>query len=343
MTRTIFCNATFPDALLLRLRQSVGSDRLRLARATTASNLVAGEAEPAMLNAEIIFGQPDPARLGDCANLRWIHLSSAGYSRYDTEEVRRHLAQRGVRLTTSSSVYAEPCAEHLLAMVLALSRGLPESWREQTGSRRWQSAERRHGSALLRGQRVVLLGYGAIARRLAELLRPFGVTITALRRHADDDDAAPVSVITAIDLPEALSRADHLVNALPDTASTHRLVDGALFAHLPKGARYYSVGRGSTTDHQALARRLHSGQLGAAYLDVTDPEPLPASHPLWDAPNCYITPHSAGGSGDEFYNLVQHFLENLARYDAGEPLRDRVDNPPPPVALSPLWPLKGHR
>jgi phosphoglycerate dehydrogenase-like enzyme len=89
-------------------------------------------------------------------------------------------------------------------------------------------------------------------------------------------------------------------------------------------AVFYNIGRGQTVDQAALAEALNGGRLAGAYLDVTDPEPLPAGHALWTARNCYITPHTAGGHEDEFERLVRHFLENLARYERGEPLRDRV-------------------
>jgi phosphoglycerate dehydrogenase-like enzyme len=90
------------------------------------------------------------------------------------------------------------------------------------------------------------------------------------------------------------------------------------------GARFYNIGRGTTVDQGALVHALESGLLGGAYLDVTDPEPLPEDHPLWSVPNCFITPHSAGGRGTERLELVRHFVANLARYAAGEPLLDRI-------------------
>jgi phosphoglycerate dehydrogenase-like enzyme len=90
------------------------------------------------------------------------------------------------------------------------------------------------------------------------------------------------------------------------------------------GTVFYNVGRGTTVDQDALLAALKSGQLSAAYLDVTDPEPLPTEHPLWTTPNCYITPHSAGGHKTEQERLVQHFLDNLRRFEKGETLQDRV-------------------
>ena len=90
------------------------------------------------------------------------------------------------------------------------------------------------------------------------------------------------------------------------------------------GAVFYNIGRGTTVDQDALGEALRSGRLRAAYLDVTDPEPLPPEHPLWTTPNCVITPHTAGGHDNEWTRLVQHFLANLRRHEAGQPLLDRV-------------------
>ena len=90
------------------------------------------------------------------------------------------------------------------------------------------------------------------------------------------------------------------------------------------GSRFYNVGRGTTVDQTALLESLQSRRLNAAYLDVTDPEPLPPEHPLWTAPNCFITPHTAGGRHDQDEALVDHFLANLAAFQAGRPLADRV-------------------
>ena len=93
---------------------------------------------------------------------------------------------------------------------------------------------------------------------------------------------------------------------------------------MKRGAVFYNIGRGTTVDQDALGEALRSGQLRAAYLDVTDPEPLPPEHPLWTTPNCVITPHTAGGHADEWVRLVKHFLVNLRRHEAGQPLLDRV-------------------
>ncbi len=121
-----------------------------------------------------------------------------------------------------------------------------------------------------------------------------------------------------------LEEADHVVNLLPENDSTRGFMNAERFAQMAHGAFYYNIGRGATTDQEALLKVLNSGHLGGAYLDVTSPEPLPYKHPLWSAPNCFITPHSAGGHAGEDLRLVMHFLKNLQRFENGEELDDVV-------------------
>ena len=118
--------------------------------------------------------------------------------------------------------------------------------------------------------------------------------------------------------------ADHIVNILPANDSTNLLFDAAKFSLAKPGAVFYNIGRGDTVDQTALIEVLESGHLAAAYLDVTSPEPLPADHALWRAPNCHITPHIGGGLQHEEQALLDHFVANLKRLDTGEPLQDRV-------------------
>lgn len=272
--------------------------------------------------AEIAFGQPDPAALQTAANLRWIHLSSAGHSKFDGDDTQSLLKERGIIMTNSSKVYAEPCAEHLLAMILSIARRLPQAVENQVESKEWNHAEERKETYLLKEQKVLMLGFGAIARRLAQLLQPLDMQISALRRHSSQEP--DVTIVSQDDLPKVLIEADHIVDILPENDSTKHFVDGAFLQKIKPGAVFYNIGRGTTVDQAALIAALRKGNLAAAYLDVTTPEPLPPDNPLWDTPHCYITPHSAGGHHDEFDRLVLHFLEKLNRYENGEELSGRL-------------------
>lgn len=306
---SIFCNANFDDEATALL---VG--------ATKDHQLLRDKSD--FSSVDVAFGQPEPAQVMASTRLKWVHITSAGYTRYDTDEMRAALREHGTIFTNSSHVFDAPCSEHVLAMMLAQARQLLPCYESQRTDHAWQSSERRQGSFLLDGQTVLLLGMGAIAEYLIQLLQPFDMKIIAVRRNPQPFPGVEVVAESALD--QVLSQADHVVNLLPESPSTQHLVDAARFAQMKPGARFYNIGRGKTVDQEALLGALRSGRLGFASLDVTDPEPLPPEHPLWTAPNCFITPHSAGGHQGEDLRLVQHFVRNLRAFEAGEPLTDRV-------------------
>lgn len=269
------------------------------------------------------FGQPKPADCSKAARLRWVHLSSAGWDKFERPEVRAHFEGGAVALTNSSGVYREPCAQHVLGLMLAEARQLGRSFSHHATDHAWPKLETRAACRLLApGVTVALVGYGSIAGRVVELLAPFGVQILGVRRMPSGRE--PVQMLPLSELSTALARADHVVNILPGGAATHRCFGVAQFAAVKPGATFYNIGRGSTVDQPALIDALARGQLRAAYLDVTEPEPLPPEHPLWSTPGCFITPHSAGGHANEDARLVAHFTDNLRRYLASEALLDRV-------------------
>jgi phosphoglycerate dehydrogenase-like enzyme len=320
-TFTIYCNAHLNPAAEAHLIDGAKPHRLIIAK-TRAGNLDAGQTDPDLAHADIAFGQPDPSQVIALNNLRWIQLSSAGYTRFDTPEMRRALPARGCILTNSSSVYNEPCSQHILSLILANARELPTAIANQLGPHAWPTKPIRIKSQLLTGQTALILSFGAIARRLVELLTPLHMNLIAVRQTPRGDEPIPVHAIT--DLDRLLPAADHIINILPASASTEGLIDAKKFALMKPGAVFYNIGRGTTIDQSALQRALETGKLSAAYLDVTDPEPLPPNHPLWQLPNCTITPHTAGGHSDEFERLAKHFIENLRKFEASQPLRDRV-------------------
>jgi phosphoglycerate dehydrogenase-like enzyme len=279
------------------------------------------EGAPALQGVSAIFGHPDPNELLRSEEVQWVHLSSAGYTPYDRDDLRESFRARGASLTNSSGVYDEPCAEHVLMFMLAHARAFPAALANQIGRRAWPQGEVRSKSSLLRDERVVIVGLGAIGRRVAELLAPLTRNVVAVRRRVQGDE--PVATRPIEDLADLVASAKHVVCTLPENPSTRGLFDRRLFERM-NAAVFYNVGRGSTVDQSALVDALGSGRVAAAYLDVCTPEPLPPEHPLWTLPNCFITPHSAGGHANESERLVLHFLSNLRRFERGEPLLDRV-------------------
>jgi phosphoglycerate dehydrogenase-like enzyme len=296
----------------------------RLQAALASNRLLLGAPASELANADIAFGQPPAAEAAASARLAWVALSSAGYTPYSKREIQAALSARGARLSTSSGVYAEPCAEHVMAFMLAWARRLPDALREQRGERGWIQGDVRRRSVLLAEQRVMIFGYGSIGARLAAMLAPFTPHVVGVRRTVRGDEPIETFGFDDPRVDAELARAQHVINVLPAADSTARYFDAARIARIAPGAVFYNVGRGTTVDQTALAQRLHDGSLGAAWLDVTDPEPLPPEHALWTTPNCFITPHSAGGHHNEGDRLVEHFIANFERYVRGEPLLDRV-------------------
>jgi phosphoglycerate dehydrogenase-like enzyme len=154
------------------------------------------------------------------------------------------------------------------------------------------------------------------------LLAPYRIQVIGFRRTPQS--GSDIRIVGPADLADTLAEADHVINILPDSTSTRNFFDTGRLQQIKAGARYYSIGRGTTTDQEALVKVLQSGHLSYAYLDVTEPEPLPPDHPLWSTPNCYITPHTGGGHFNETERLVAHFIQNLRRYEQGHDLIDRV-------------------
>lgn len=321
-TLKIFSDVLADDTALRLMRDGVAPHQIILPAKPAESVLAQAEPDPALADADIAFGQPEAEGVLSASRLRWVQISSAGYTRYDTVKFRKAAAARRLMVTNSSSVYAEPCAEHVFAFMLAHARRLPLALQTRcaNGSAMWLHL--RNTSTLLRNQNAVILGFGAIAVRLVELLRPFGMKLVALRRQPRGNEG--IEIITEERLPEALAKADHVVNLLPDNPDSARFFSAARFAAMKPGAVFYNIGRGTTVDQDALLAALQSGHLDAAWLDVTDPEPLPPGHPLLSAPNCFITPHTAGGHRNEAEKLVRHFLDNFRRFLEGGPLRDRI-------------------
>lgn len=324
MSLTLWVNHGFRPAALQLFRDSLARLGCRVLQSekSAADALAAGEPDPLLAEADIAFGQPAPDEVIASPRLKWVALSTAGYARYDRPDFRAAMEARGTRVTNTSSVFANPCAEHTLAMMMAMARELPQHLIDQLGSRPWNYLEGRFTKETISGRTVVLLGYGAIGRRLVELLAPFRCRVIAVRRTPRGDEG--IEVIRDGEVSSVLPLADHVVNLLPATRSTMQFCNTTFFAAMRRGAYFYNIGRGSTVDQVALLVALQSGHLAGAYLDALDPEPLPPSHALWSEPRCYITPHVAGGHREQDENLARHVSENVRRYLAGEPLVDRI-------------------
>jgi phosphoglycerate dehydrogenase-like enzyme len=247
--------------------------------------------------------------------LRWLQLMSAGAERW------LHVPER-ILLTSANSVFAEPAAEHALALLLALGRDLPNQVRHGLAQRWTKSTVCRD----LAQAQVALLGLGSIGRAIAVRLGAFGARVTAFRRSAGAQCPPGVAAVRGFDeLAQALPGSDAVVLALPATPATQGLLSRALLAALKPGALVVNVGRGSTIDQEALVEGLASGRIGGAGLDVTVPEPLPPGHPLWTLGNVLISRHSVNTSSGKPRRWTELVSAQLARWQRGEPLLYQVD------------------
>lgn len=305
---------------LNNLRENLGAHELSIF--PSAENGASGESAERLRTADIAFGQPDPDAVLNAKNVKWFHVDLAGYTPYDRKDFRELFADESRIMTNSSMVYVEPCSQHVLAMMMALARLLPESLDNQRGERGWDYDRVRNNSYLLNDQTALILGFGTIGRRLAELLAPLKMNLIGVRRSVRGDET--IRVAAQSETEKYLPGADHVINILPANDETIKFLNAERLSKFKKGARLYNIGRGVTIDQDALLAEMQTGRIRAAYLDVTDPEPLPPSHPLWTTPNCYVTPHSAGGFSLERRRHVEHFLENLRRFENGEEMIDRI-------------------
>jgi phosphoglycerate dehydrogenase-like enzyme len=246
------------------------------------------------------------AALAAMPGLRVIQLLSAGV------EAWLPRVPDGVTLCNGRGVHGGSTAELAVAGILSLVRRLPHFLGEQVAAR-WSPETTED----IDGKRLLVLGGGDIARRAAAALEVFGATTTFVGRTAREG-------VHAIDeVPSLLPDADIVVVALPLTNATRHLVDADFLAALPDGAIIANVARGAIVATDALLAELTAGRL-RAFLDVTDPEPLPSDHPLWHAPNVVITPHVGGGTRGWERRGFRLVREQLGRYLAGEPLHNVV-------------------
>jgi len=218
-----------------------------------------------------------------------------------------------VTVCNARGAFDGPLAEWVVGAILAMQRGLVRA-RDEQARRAWSSFEPDE----LLGKRVVILGLGSIGRAIASRLEAFGVEVVGVGRTARD------GVRGLDELDDLLPAADVLVTMLPLTSATVGLLDARRLALLPDGALLVNGGRGRTVDTVALVRELAAGRLRAV-LDVTDPEPLPADHPLWTLPNVLITPHMAGDSPAATERTFELAGDQIRRFASGEPLTNRVE------------------
>ena len=247
------------------------------------------------------------------SKLRWIQLLTAGY-----DQIKQHGVPPHVTVCNAGPAYAAGVATHAVALLLALQRQLPTALANQK-----QHAWERDFTTRVTtpgGSTAAVIGFGPIGREIGRLLRALGATVIAVTRRGvpqqEADEVAPVK-----ELHSVLARADAIIIAAPLDESTRHLIGEREFAVCKKNAVLVNIARGGIVEPRALETALRTGTIAGAGLDVTDPEPLPGDHSLWDAPNLIITPHCAGASGPVAgERLADLVCDNLGRFLRGAPL-----------------------
>lgn len=284
---------------------------------------------------EVLYAHNAPFGLELAPGLRWVQLNSAGVEQlYNTP-----VWQSDITLTNASGIHAVQIAEYVLGMLLSYAHRFPQAARFQREAY-WPAMIEKRSLATreLRGKTLGILGYGAIGREVARLASAFGVRVLATKRAGrpsafdgwtppgtgDPAGVLPERFYDLSELPELLPACDMLVLALPLSAQTRHLIGQAELALMRRHAFLVNIGRGSLVDPDALLVALQTRSIGGAALDVTEPEPLPASSPLWGLDNLLLTPHISGMSAYYDDRLVELFCANLQRYLAGEALFNQV-------------------
>jgi phosphoglycerate dehydrogenase-like enzyme len=276
------------------------------------------DAEAAIADADIAWvdvqGAEDSAAIAAKGErLKWLSTLRAGIDAYDTAQLR----DRGIVMTNGTGINAVAVAEYAVMGMLAAAKRYDEVVR-LADRHEWSTAA--PGTVELQGSAALIIGYGTIGKLIGERLAAFGVDVTGVTRSGRDGTLAPDA------WKPRIAEFDWIVLAAPSTGDTTALLGEAEFAAMKPTAWLINMARGDMIDQDALIAALKARTIAGAFLDTVDPEPLPADYPLWSAPNALHSMHLSGRSQTTmFQRAAQLFVENLARFREGEPLRNTVD------------------
>ena len=277
------------------------------------------EAKTLIADADIAWVDMQPTKLteetlrGAGENLKWVSTIYAGLDAFPLDVLR----SRGATLTNGVGINAIAVAEYAVLGVLAGAKRFDDVIRAHDRAEWLRDAP---GKIELADTQAIVIGYGAIGRLIGDRLSAFGVNVTGVTRSGSNGTLTPDA------WRARLGEYDWVVLAAPSTDETKAMIGPAELAMMKTGAWLINIARGDMIDDTALLEALHSGKLGGAFLDPTNPEPLPADHPLWTAPNCMISMHLSGRSQTKmFQRAAALFLRNLAAFRAGTPMENVAD------------------
>ena len=329
----IIVTPPFTEEQKKKIRESAGPEELVFA--------LKSEITPELLSdADVILGNLDsPSQVRWAPGLKWIQLNNAGTEGY----CEPGLLPEGAVLTNATGAYGLAISEHMIACLFMLRKKLDLYFAGQQ-RHEW----RREGHVgVIQGTTVLVIGLGDIGRAFAGRMKALGCHTIGIRRRVSGktapegadglsgtrpaacmDSFSGADEVYGLDaLDSLLPRADVVALSLPGNPSTRHVLNRERIGLLNPNAIVLNVGRGTAIDTDALCDALYGGKIAGAALDVTDPEPLPEDHPLWDAPRTLITPHISGGYSlpETLEQICGIFAENLERFRKGEPLRNVVD------------------
>lgn len=260
----------------------------------------------------------DVAKLAKAASkLHWVQLLTSGYN-----NLVQHGAPDGVAITNARGAFSPAVAVHAVSLYLSLLRNIPL----MTAQKEKNNWDRAFASKLITPAetKVMIAGYGSIGEEIAHLLKNFSPWIVGVNRTGNQHYLADEMIESAA-LRDTLPDMDAVFLSLPLNDKTHHIINEQALASMKSNAVLINVGRGGLIDSAALAQALHDGQIAGAAIDVTEPEPLPSNHPLWDAPNLIISPHVSGAAGElGARRQAEVATHNIQRFVKGEPLENIV-------------------
>ncbi len=275
-----------------------------------------------LADADAFIGEPTPEMVRAGKNLKWVQIMSAGAERVLFLSGGNDLRDSNIVLTNNRIVQGPEIADHALALLLCLSRGLNTF----IGDRKTETWDPRNYHGIeLNGKTAVIIGMGGIGQQIATRAWAFGMNVIGV-----DLQDYPISpfvkrMVKPDQLDEVLPEADVLFISAPHTEQSHKMVGPKQFSLLKKGSYFVAVSRGGVYDMPSLVKALDEQRLAGAGVDVTDPEPLPKGHPLWNFNNAIITPHIAGRSDRDRARMVNTIKENISRFADGKPLLNVVN------------------
>ena len=277
-----------------------------------------------VLWADVIFGNVNPGLVAQAEHLQWIQLNSAGTDDY----CKPGILKPGTLLTNATGAYGLTVSESMVAMSFMLCRKMDLYLRNQV-NHQWQS----EGCvSSIWNSTTLVLGLGDIGREYARKMKALGSHVIGIRKRVKEKPDCVDEIYGMDQLDALLPRADFVALVLPSTPETYHMMDEQRLRRMKKGAYLINCGRGNAVDCDALNQILREGNgLGGAALDVTEPEPLPKDHPLWDAPRCILTPHVAGNFflQETFERIVTIVGENFEKFLAGK--KEEMRNPVNPA------------